>query len=191
MKKSIYLLVIILILIVILAACGGEDPDRPIGTYDFDTVCKGEGLPKGMAYDSAQTGIQRITVMSDSTIGAQYDDYSPHYMSNAPEEWFPQVVDGTYSYADVPLTGCIHRTSTTQVDACEFEDDYTLIVYEATYEVSVRATQTGEVIAQETMTAPAECPTMHMFTDGEYEEDYFAVIDDQTIQNFIEPYVTP
>jgi hypothetical protein len=192
MNKCVLLFAVCFLFSVGLIACtGGEDPDRPIGTADFDTVCKGEGLTKGASYNAEASGVHRISVMTDSTIGAQYEEYFPQYLSQLPEEWFPQIVDGTFSYADVELTGCIHRVDVTPVEACEFEDEYTLNVHQATYELTVRTTQTGEILASETIEVEASCPTMHMFTDGEFEEDYFPVVDEETIQAFIQPYVAP
>ncbi len=191
MKKFILLLILILSLSAAVACESEPNPDQELTSFAFDLVCKGTGLTKAIPYEPADEGINQVIVMSDSTIGAQYDEYSQRFNRDMPEEWFPQIVDGTFDYSDVEMVLCAHRTAVEPVDIeCEFEDDHSINVHNSTYELTLRSSQTAEIIAQETVTSEGSCPTMFSFFDeGETEKDEFADLQDAQIQAFIEPYV--
>ena len=176
-----------------LAGCGGGEPDpnATITNIDFDGVCKGEPLARAAAYDAAGAAPHTVIVMTDSTIGAEYDEYFSRFISDIPADWVAQIVEGTFDYSTVQLVTCVHRSAVELIESCEFEDDYVLNTHASTYELTLRAAQSGEVVAQETVTNGGECPTFHMFTEGETNEDYFTDIDDEQILAFIEPYVAP
>jgi hypothetical protein len=191
MKRVLFLLVLLGVVTAVAACESAPNPDQNLTSYSFDLTCNGIGLTKAMAYEPEDGAINQIIVMSDSTIGAQYDEYTQHYTSDMPEEWFPQIVDGTFVYDAVELVLCVHRTAVEPLDIpCEFEDGYSIKVHNATYEMTLRSPQTAEIIAQETITNEGSCPTMFsMFTEGQKEEDRFADVADAQIQAFIEPYV--
>lgn len=184
-----YVLWLLAILAAVLVACGGEeDPNRPLNNLDFELLCKGQVQPRAAAY-TPETPPNPIMILTDSTIGAQYDDYSVRYTSDLPSKWFPQIVDGTFDYSPVELVACIHRANTEKVDTCEFEDDYLLDVFDSTYEVSVFVAQTGEKLANETVVAQGSCPSIHMFDEGDTEDVYYADISEAQIEAVIEPFM--
>ena len=189
MKRIVLLIVL---LTAVIAACeSAPDPDQDVAGYSFDLTCKGIGLTKANAYQPGD-GINQAIVMSDSTIGDQYDEYTQQFNDGMPEEWFPQIVDGTFVYDQVELVACIHRTAVEPTDIpCDFEDGYSIKVHNATYEMTLRDPQTAAVIDQQTVTNQGSCPTMFsFFTEGQKEEDQFPVVEDAQIQAFIESYVT-
>ena len=190
MKRII--LGLILLLTAVSAACASTpNPDQDITGFSFDLTCKGIALTKALPYTPEDSGINQTIVMSDSTIGAQYDEYTPRYTGDMPAEWFPPIVDGTFVYDQVELVLCIHRTAVEPVDmACDFEDGYSINVHNATYEMTLRNPQTAAIIDQQTVTNEGTCPTLFsLFSEGQKEEDQFADIKDAQIQAFIEPYI--
>lgn len=192
MRQKFLGLILLLMVFIFLVACeGAADPNQELTSFSFDLTCKGTALTKAAPYQPDDGAINQIVVMSDSTIGDQYDDYTERFNRDMPEEWFPQIVDGTYVYQDVELVLCVHRTATERVDIpCEFEDGYSINVHNSTYEMTLRSAQTAEVIVQETVINEGECPTMFsLFSEDEKEKDQFADIEDAQIQAFIEPYV--
>ncbi|MCA9998605.1 MAG: hypothetical protein KDE56_22735 [Anaerolineales bacterium] len=192
MSQKSLLFVVVLTAVVAITACESEpDVDQNIIHTSFDLTCNNIGLTKAQSYQPNDGSINRIIIMSDSTIGEQYDEYFQQHPSNMPEAWFPQIVDGTFVYTDVELALCIHRTATEPVDIpCDFEDGYTIKVHNATYEMTLRDPNTAEIIAQQTVTNEGNCPTMFsIFTEGQKEQDQFAAVGDAQIQAFIEPYV--
>lgn len=185
------ILLIVLLTAVIVSCESAPDPDQDVYGYSFDLTCKGIGLTKANAYQPGD-GINQTIVMSDSTIGAQYDEYTQQFTSNMPEDWFPQIVDGTFVYDQVELVACIHRTAVEPVNIpCDFEDGYSIQVHNATYELTLRDPQTADVIDQQMITNEGSCPAMFsIFTEGQKKQDQFANVEDSQIQAFIEPYVT-
>ncbi|MBK8434778.1 MAG: hypothetical protein IPL28_27305 [Chloroflexi bacterium] len=186
MRKMIWILAVLLLSVV---ACGGEeeDPNRPLTTEDFATVCAGQAQPRAAAY-TPETAPNQIMLLSDSTIGDQYDYYNIRFTSELPEEWFPQIVDGTFDFNPAELVTCIHRTATELADTCEYEDNYILEVFNSTYEVTVYAAQTGENLVRETVEASGECPSMFMFDEGITEDVYYADISEKQIGAIIERF---
>jgi hypothetical protein len=154
-------------------------------------TCKGIGLTKALPYQPGD-GLNQTIVMSDSTIGDQYDEYTQRFNRDIPEEWFPQIVDGTFVYDQVELVACIHRTAVEPANIpCDFEDGYSIKVHNATYEMTLRDPLTAEIINKQTVTNEGTCPNMFsLFTEGQKEQDQFADIADAQIQAFIESYVT-
>ena len=135
-KTAVFPFLLLLICSLLLIGCGESepDPDLEITSGSFDDVCNGLGLNKAVAYAGDDADISQIAVVSDSTIGAQYDNYSTRFTDGMPEAWFPQIVDGLFDYSNVELVACIHRTEVMEASACPFEDGYTLNVYNSTYE---------------------------------------------------------
>ncbi len=188
MKRIVLL---IMLLTAVITACeSAPNPDQDVTGYSFDLTCKGIGLTKANSYQPGD-GINQAIVMSDSTIGDQYDEYTQRFNRDMPEEWFPQIVDGTFVYDKVELVACIHRTAVEPVNIpCDFEDGYSIQVHNATYEMTLRDPQTAAVIDQQTVTNQGSCPTMFsLFTEGQKEQDQFADVEDAQIQAFIESYV--
>lgn len=190
MKQQIFVTVLLLITAMIVGCESEPNPDQSLSPAAFDLVCQGTGLTQAAPY-TPDDGRNQAIVMSDSTIGAQYDQYNTRYNREMPEEWFPQVVDGTFNYSAVELVLCISRTAAEPVDvACDFEDGYSINVHNATYELVLRTASTAEIVAQESVTNDGRCPTMFsLFTEGEKNVDQFADVDDSQIEALIEPYV--
>ena len=88
MKRIILLM---MLLTAVITACeSAPDPDQDVYGYSFDLTCKDTGLNKANPYQPGD-GINQIIVMSDSTIGDQYDEYTQQFTGDMPEEWFPQI----------------------------------------------------------------------------------------------------
>jgi hypothetical protein len=189
MKRIVLLM---MLLTAVITACeSAPDPDQDVYGYSFDLTCKDTGLNKANPYQPGD-GINQIIVMSDSTIGDQYDEYTQQFSGDMPEEWFPQIVDGTFVYDQVELVACIHRTAVEPLDIpCEFEDGYSIKLHNATYEMTLRDPQTAAILDRQTITNAANCPNMFsLFTAGEKNPDQFPVVEEAQIQAFIENYVT-
>ena len=191
-KKMKRQLVVILLLTAVMACKSEPDPNQDLASFSFDLTCRGTGLTKASAYQPEDDRMSQIVIMNDSTIGAQYDEYTERFNRTMPEEWFPQIVAGTFVYDAVELVLCVHRTAVERLDIpCDFEDGYSINVHNATYEMTLRSAQTAAIIAQETVTSEGHCPALFsIFTEGEKEQDQFADIEDVQIQAFIEPYVS-
>ena len=188
--QKIFFVILVLFTTAVFTACESDpnDPNRPLTYVDFANLCAGQSLPRAAAY-TPDTAPNQMMILTDNTIGAQYDEYTIRFTSNLPEEWFAQIVDGTFDYSPVELVTCIHRTSTTLADSCEFEDNYLLNVYDATYDVSIYAAQSGEKLTAETVSVTAECPSLHMFDEDEQEDDYYADLSEENLRTIIEPFM--
>ena len=191
MKNIFWTIWLLIFATAIVSACegGAEDPNSPVTSLDFDRVCKGEALAKAPAFDPEAAGIHRVIVMSDSTIGDQYEEYFTQFVSDMPEEWAAPLVEGTFDYGQVELVACIHRTAAEAAESCEFEDGYFLNVHNTSYEMVLIAAQSGVEVDRTTFDIAGECPMLHMFDEGETQEPYYPVVDGEEILAFIEPHV--
>jgi hypothetical protein len=103
-------------------------------------------------------------------------------------------------FGDIELVGCLARTEETLVETCDGyeidEEDQkgTVEIYDAVYELTIYAAQTGEVVGTETIdTFLDECPSFVMFSTGSGEdlvEERYGQPTDELV-NLVESYVNP
>ncbi len=186
-----------------LAGCsddGGDDggsggdgtaQDTPLFPDDFKGVCQGATVSAATAYDEAAASHKALYF-------AAYEDDLTDRSANLPPDWTVLFEAEGNALEAIDLVLCAERTAEVLVQECTgYEDDgedtgNTVIWHTATYEVSVRAATTGQVLAQETMEATdEECPTFVFFDEeGDTEEMYAEVPEDDLIEYF-KPFVQP
>lgn len=206
MKKHPLLLFLLAVLLT-LAACddGGSEgsgiqpPDDPalLQSFHLAEVCGGTVIPAATAYDASSSDPHPIALYSQNSFdGAVYDFMFPS-QTNLPEEW---TVPVDQPFGDIELVGCLTRTEETLVETCtgyeidEEDQEGTVEIYDAVYELTIYAAQTGEVVGTETIdTFLDECPSFVMFSTGSGEdlvEERYAQPTDELV-NLVESYVNP
>jgi hypothetical protein len=185
-------------------ACGDAsdtpDPDETTesaaapatGDQLFDTqfgqVCRGTGQPLASEF-VAGPGVHPVLFLFTDD-GTEYSSRSV----TLPEGWsasWPEL-------ARTELVTCIRRLSATPGQVCEgYKDDdddteWTVQIYDATYEYLVRNARTAEVIAKETFEVPAgRCPMFTSFSkDDPQPKPYYPSIGDGQVELFVRPHVT-
>ncbi len=200
------LLLFLLAVLLTLAACddGGSEgsgiqpPDDPalLQSFHLAAVCSGTAIAAAAPYDAAGS-LHPIALYSQNSFdGAVYDFMFPS-QTNLPEAW---TVPVDQPFSDVELVGCLARTEETLVESCEgYEIDGedqtgTVEIYDAVYELTIYAAQTGEVVGTETIdTFLDECPSFVMFSTGSGEdlvEERYGQPTDELV-NLVESYVNP
>ena len=203
MKKTLFLLFLLFVGLV-AAACGDggsgiEPPDDPaeLKSFHLAEVCNGTVIDVAAEYNASGNDLHPIAVFQQNSFdGDIYDSMFPS-QTNLPEEW-TVAIDGDYSV--VELVGCLARVETTLVETCEgyeldeADDEGTVELYDALYELTIYAPKTGEVVGTETIeTFMDECPSFVMFSTGPGEdlvEEYYGRPEDE-LPNLVESYVNP
>lgn len=203
MKKPLILLLFISILLV-TAACdsggsGTEPPSDPaeLKSFHLAEVCTGTVIDVAAAYGAGSSDLHPIVLYSQNSFDAEIYDLMFPSQTNFPEEW-TVAIDGDYSV--VELVGCLARVQETLVETCEgyeldeTEEQGTVELYDAVYELTIYAAQTGELIGTETIeTFMDECPSFVMFSTGSGEdlvEERYGQPNDELV-NLVESYVKP
>ena len=132
---------------------------------DFGDVCRGVALPGATAYDPATPGVHPIVAVAGED--PEYESAS----SDLPDTWDPVVGQEQ----TVELVVCMARTAATLNQTCDgYQDDdgndtgNTVEVYDASYDVTVIAATTGEVVAETQLDATDDdCPMFMFFDEGE------------------------
>ena len=170
---------------------GGGAPAEQLFPDDFQPVCQGATVSAATAYDEAAATHKALYF-------ASHEEDLTDKSSSLPADWTVLYSPEGDALAAIDLVLCAVRTSEALVQECTgYQDDgvdtgNTVNWYTATYDVSVRAATTGQVLAQETMEATDEdCPTL-VFFDGEDETvDMYAALSDDDMVAFLKPFVQP
>lgn len=202
MKKSFLLFFLLLGLGV--AACddsssGSEPPSDPaeLKSFHLAEVCTGSVIDVAAAYNASSSDLHPIVLYSQNSFDGDIYDLMFPSQTDLPEEW-TVAIDGDYSV--VELVGCLARVEETLVETCEgyeldeTDDEGTVELYDAVYELTIYSPKTGEVVGTETIeTFMDECPSFVMFSTGPgedlVEERYGQPTDD--LPNLVESYVNP
>ncbi len=190
-----------------LAACddgdsggsGIQPPDDPaeLKSFHLAEVCGGTAVAVAAPYDANGSERHPIAMYSQNSYDGSVYDFMFPSQTNFPEEWSVPV---DQPFSDIELVGCLARTEETLVESCEgYEIDGedktgTVEIYDAVYELTIYAAQTGEVVGTETIdTFLDECPSFVMFSTGSGEdlvEERYAQPTDELV-NLVESYVNP
>lgn len=207
MKKTLLLLFFLLVGFG-LVACGDEEGDGGGGitppsdpaelkSFHLAQMCTGTVIEAAAAYDDSGSGPHKIALYSQNSFNNSTYDFMFPSQTDLPDAW-TTAVDQPFS--DIELVGCLERTETTLVETCEgYEIDEedregTVEIYDAVYQLTIYAAQTGAVVGTETIeTFMDECPSFVMFSTGSGEdlvEERYGLPDDQLV-NLVESYVNP
>ena len=203
MKTPLILLFFISILLV-TAACdsgssGPEPPSDPaeLKSFHLAEVCTGTSVDVAAAYGASSNELHPIVLYSQNSFDGEVYDLMFPSQTDLPEDW-TVAVDGDYSV--VELVGCLARVQETLVETCEgyeldeTDEQGTVELYDAVYELSIFAARTGELVGTETIeTFMDECPSFVMFSTGTGEdlvEERYGQPDDELV-NLVESYVNP
>lgn len=202
MKKPLFVLFILTILLG-TAACdssgGTEPPSDPaeLKSFHLSETCKGSVIDVAAEYDASSDGLHPIVLYEQNSFDGDIYDLMFPSQTELPEAW-TVAIDGDYSV--VELVGCLARTETTLVETCEgyeideVNEEGTVEIYDAVYELTIYSPKTGEVIGTETIeTFQDECPSFVMFSTGSGEdlvEERYGRPDDE-LANRVESYVNP
>ena len=203
MKKPLFVLLILSVLLGI-AACdegtaGYEPPSDPADLKGFhlSEMCKGTVIEVAAEYNASSNDLHPIVLFEQNSFNGDVYDLMFPSQTDLPEAW-TVAIDGDYSV--VELVGCLARVETTLVDTCggyeldETDDEGTVEIYDATYELTIYLPKTGEVVGTETIeTFQDECPSFVMFSTGSGEdlvEERYGRPDDELV-NLVESYVNP
>lgn len=164
-----------------LGACGGGDSDDSssgdsessadsstettvsdiLFSSDFEQVCRG----------IAQEGGSTVGTSGGTSPLLVFTGVDPEYSQAfgvVPDEWEPEFGDE----ATIEMVLCLDRTAETESELCEgYEDDgieWAVQTFDATYEVTLRAATTAEVIASTSIDAAADgCPMFSSYSQGD------------------------
>ena len=177
-----------LLLAAAMVACGGGGDggdgggDEPIDQADVlasAAVCDGKA---NAAAPAIGTGSDQLAFYVHDDAGWALDSFSADLTEDAvalnPDE--------------AAITVCLSVIDTGASVSCPFEDEgdqFTLVVTQATYDVAIRASATGEVLDQGSATSKeAECPFSAFWTTGEgTRTDYVQPTKD--VLAMLEPYL--
>lgn len=174
------------------SADGGDtSTDVPLFPDDFKPVCQGATVSRATAYDETATAHKALYFASS-------DDALTERTSDLPADWTVAFTPDADALAAIDVVLCAVRTGEALVQECTgYEDDgvdtgSTVNWHTATYEVSVRAATTGQVLAQETMEATDEgCPSIVFFDEDGQTLDMYASIESEAAVAFLKPFVQP
>lgn len=170
---------------------GDTGSDVPLVPDDFEPVCQGATVSRATPYDEAGTSHKALYFASS-------DDSLTDRSSDLPADWTITWVPDADALAGIDLVLCAVRTGEELVQECTgYEDDgvdtgSTVNWHTATYDVSVHAATTGQVLAQETMEATDEsCPSLVFFDEDGQTLDQYASLDSEQMVAFLKPFVQP
>jgi hypothetical protein len=145
---------------------------------DFAQVCRGTGAEWATPYDPAQAGPHKVVVLQ----GPNESDLLS--ISTGNTEWDVLFDAASDAYAEVELVACAIRVSEVLEQTCTgYENDgvetgNTVEYYSSTYEVTLRAATTAEVLGETTVEAVADtCPMLVFFDEGETTTTEYANVD--------------
>lgn len=159
---------------------------------DLAPVCRGTGVDWATPYDAAAAGAHKV-VLLEGTNESDLADKSIWLN----EEWQVLFDAASDAYAETSLVVCSIETGAEMTETCTGYTDSddpsfegTVDVYVATYDVTVRAATTAEVIAETSLPAPeSECPMFATFEEGDpSSEEYLA--DYTTLNDFLAEFAT-
>lgn len=207
--KKMFLILFVLFVGLGAVACGDDGsggggggitpPSDPaeLKSFHLAQVCSGTVIEAAAAYDASGSGPHKIALYSQNGFDETVYDLMFPSQTDLPEAW-TTAFDQPFS--EIELVGCLARTETTLVDTCEgYEIDEenregTVEIYDAVYQLTIYAAQTGELLGTETIeTFVDECPSFVMFSTGPGEdlvEERYGLPDDQLV-NLVESYVNP
>lgn len=204
MRRFVVLLTLAAVLV---ASCGGgDDEETPAATEqsdaadlpaeemtvpqiltsgDFEQVCGG-GTVSGATEYSKKPGVHPL-------IAFEGEDPEYDYTSmTLPEGWQSDLAAET-----TELVLCMDRVSEKKINTCEdYESDdrpepFDVEVYAATYDVTLYAATTGEVIANGTVEGTdKECPFLVFFDEEEDVQREYADVSAH-VRSFVKDYVSP
>ena len=199
------LVISVAVLALSLAGCGDDggsdggsnggdgDTSGPIFPDDFKPVCQGATVSAATAYDENAPTHKAVYFASSD------DDDLTDRSSNLPADWTVAFSTEGDALAAIDLVLCVTRTAEELVQECTgYEDegvDTGNVVnwHTATYDVSVRAATTGQVLAEETMEATdEECPSFVFFDEEKDDtQDMYAEVPEDDLIGFLKPFVQP
>ncbi|HEX2239629.1 MAG TPA: hypothetical protein VHJ82_00585 [Actinomycetota bacterium] len=195
------LLLLGLVALVSLAACGGGDdgadtatdagggvtPAVELFSTDIEQVCAGGTVAAAAPYDPSADAIHPMLA---------FEGAAPELTEmtlDFPEGWVAQFPD----VEKTELVACLDRTKETFVKTCEgyksdeSDETFSVQLYDAEYDVTLYAAQSGEEIASTTLEATDEdCPMLAFFDEGEETQIEYASADKQ-LRQFVQKYVAP
>ncbi|MEL6443176.1 MAG: hypothetical protein AAF089_04300 [Bacteroidota bacterium] len=178
---------VLLPLLVALAACTNGDtpadptvadsvaaspnaPLPPLRLADLAAACEGHAVPRAATYSATPSEPPRLFVLVRDSLGAPY-------RSSTSEVFFRSW--GVYNSSDYPATevaACLTGFAGEFLRTCAFESSlsdstYTLDLYAASYNVRLRAAQTGALLGEFGLDATSDsCPLFHTFADNGEQE---------------------
>ena len=185
-RRSLVMISVLVVATGMLGGCSGGDDDgggsgdtAPTVAVPSDAVCDGTGNPAAPAM--TESGNTVYIYVNDGS-GWSY------------QSWFSDLPGGAepLNPDEASLVVCLEVTGTSTTVTCPFEDEgdaFTLEVAEATYDATLRASSTGEVVETITTASEApECPLSAFWTQGEgTRTDYAKPVDD--VLAMLEPYL--
>jgi len=149
---------------------------------DFEDACYGAPVSGAAEYSADAGGLHLVTIFDRD------DEYDTYYNVSyvLPEAW-----ESTYDNPEeTQLVACLTVIPGDFIEACEYEiegEAYSLNNYSASYQTELYAADTGELIAETVLEAPAEeCPMFWYFFDT--NEDYYSAYD-EPLKVWIKDYV--
>ncbi|RME88466.1 MAG: hypothetical protein D6770_06915 [Anaerolineae bacterium] len=151
----------------------------------LEAVCESEGVAEAAAYPSARD-LHPVLYVKQTTVGfrANFSGY------RTPEGWGPQTL------ADAELVACIVEDQV-ELQRCSYtlEDGRKGTIIRVQYQtaVTLRAAQTGEVIAANEFTGgiPRECSDQETFKDNKLTRSLGGTRPDEAIAEWLRTYVEP
>lgn len=153
---------------------------------DFAQVCRGTGLATTAAY-APDAELSPIVVLE-----GEDPDYSGSLVI-LPDGWETDFG----SFETTQLVGCLDRVSATPAELCEgYADDesgisWSVQTHDSSYEMTLRDSQTAEIVAEATFEGPADgCPMFSSYTEGDPDPVLDYDVPSTEIEVFLKEYVT-
>lgn len=190
----------ILSVALMLAACGAEPTaDNPaelktdsISEHELARVCRNYYLPSAPEYSSDSSEIRPVYIYDK--IKDDDKDFTLIAYHDIPDIETPIPTDWTLNHEqpeNIQLVTCITRTQGEFFQTCEYDDGYSAEVYNAVYTMRLLSTKTGAEVATTTVQPEEECPLIVSFEEGVKNKTELIDIENESIRQFIEPYVKP
>lgn len=194
-------------LALLAAACGGGTEDDASGdtgdnvpsveapsvpllltSSDFEQVCGGGTVSQAPAYEKTKGEIHPILAFSGED--PEYEEL----VLDFPEGWATEILTPEAT----ELVACLDRTKDTVAETCKgYESDdnpgetFAVELHDATYDVTVYAASSGDVITEGTIEASGDdCPLIAFFDEGEETQVDYADPSKQ-LRSLVAKFVAP
>jgi hypothetical protein len=163
--------------------------DLPLLPDAFESVCQGATVSTATAYDATATSHKALYF-------ATYEDSLLDQSTDLPADWTVVFSATGNPLQAVDLVACAVRTADKLVQTCTGYQDKgkdtgnEVRWHTATYDVSVHAATTGEVLKQITVEASDKaCPSFVMFDQGQTSVDQWASVPKEKVVALLRRFV--
>jgi hypothetical protein len=151
---------------------------------DFRPVCNGSTVSDAAPYQAGEPGPHPVMAFAGAA-----PDYGEQFIS-LPDDWGTEIGEEELT----ELVVCMDRTSQTSAQVCEgYEDEgitWSVELFDASYDIVVRAATTGEEIASTSLVAAADqCPIFSSYREGDPNPKPDYAVPEDAMVEFLSEFV--